>query len=83
MLCLSSPCGSPSFVGFMNYHFSLLDLFYVIRRCKGKGDLLVPRQWAGTVSAPIHTLPHSSTVLIRAGQCASDETARLLHTGKR
>lgn len=40
--CLSSTCGSPSFMGFMNYHFSLLDLFYIIRHCNRKWDLLVP-----------------------------------------
>lgn len=55
MLCLSSTCGSPSFMGFMNYHFSLLDLLYIIRHCNRKWDLLVPRQSAETVGAPVLT----------------------------
>lgn len=69
--------------GSYNYHWSLLDLFYVIRGCTSKWDLLVPRQPAETASAPMHTLPLSRAPLISACLCASDETGRLLHLGKR
>lgn len=79
--CLSSTCGSPSFMGFMSCHFYLLDLFCIVRRCNRKCDLLVPRQSAETDSECSH--PHPASQQAFLDQCASDETGTLLHLGKR